>query len=118
MPTRLLALPLLAAALLLGACEREGATTPPSDSDEDRAAFIAAWEFGYNFHEQSRQLRAEGIELNDAAILAGFRAGLRTRRLRRRRSSSASASASLCEWASARAATVRPSSQSSPRARA
>lgn len=77
MPARPLVLPLLAAALLLAGCEREAPTTPPSDSDEDRAAFIAAWEFGYNFHEQAKQLREQGIELDDEAFLAGFRAGLR-----------------------------------------
>jgi len=77
MRPRLLALPLLAAALLLAACDREASTRPPSDSIEDQAAYIAAWEFGHNFHDQSEQLRADGVMLSDDAILAGFRAGLR-----------------------------------------
>jgi FKBP-type peptidyl-prolyl cis-trans isomerase FklB len=77
MRTRFLPLPLLAAALLLAACDRQPDTRPPSDSIEDQAAYIAAFEFGQNFHMQSEQLRGEGVELNDDAILAGFRAGLR-----------------------------------------
>jgi len=67
----------LALFLMMGACQAQDRTTPPSDSLEDQAAFILGHDIGFNVHHQIEDLEGRQTQLSQDAILAGFRAGLR-----------------------------------------
>ena len=67
--------PLLAATLLLAACE----TTPDAgtlDSLDEKVAYIVGHDLGAALHQQMEQLDGQGVDLDDEVILAAVRAGL------------------------------------------
>lgn len=75
LPTLLLP---LAAMLLLAACDRPATTErAPTDSLEDRAAYILGHQVGMGFHEEIGQLGERDTRIDEDVVLAGFRAGLR-----------------------------------------
>jgi len=67
----------LSSVLLLGACNAQDATTPPSDSLEDQAGYILGHDIGFNVHQQLDGLEEGGTTISHDAVMAGFRAGLR-----------------------------------------
>lgn len=68
---------ILSSVLLLGACQAQEPTTPPSDSLEDQAGYILGHDIGFNVHQQLDGLEEGGTTISHDAVMAGFRLGLR-----------------------------------------